>query len=63
MSWAALSDAAARLDAAWRTLSAACAAAPSDEVTSMVFGRVRLVDYVRFQEYHTRHHHGQMTWT
>jgi hypothetical protein len=55
-------EAVARLEEAWRALSAACAAAPSHEVTSTVFGRVRLVDYVRFQECHTRHHHAQMTW-
>jgi hypothetical protein len=56
-------DAATRLEDAWRALCESCAAAASrEEMTSTVFGCVRLVDYVRFQEYHTRHHHTQMTW-
>jgi hypothetical protein len=53
--------AAARLDEAWRKLADACAAAQGDDITSTMFGRVRLSDYLRFQEYHTRHHHKQMT--
>jgi hypothetical protein len=39
------------------------AAMRGDEIISIVFGRVRLADYVRFQERHTRHHLGQMTWS
>jgi hypothetical protein len=58
-------EAAARLDAAWGAFVAAYtdAAARGDDMTSVMFGRVRLVDYLRFQEYHTRHHHAQMTWS
>jgi hypothetical protein len=53
-----------RLDAAWRALTTACAdtSRRSDEMTSAIFGRVRVVDFLRFQEHHTRHHQRQMTW-
>jgi hypothetical protein len=55
-------DAATRLDAAWKRLAAAssAAAARGDKVKSQTFGSVLLTDYVRFQEYHTRHHQKQM---
>ena len=58
-------EAAVRLDVAWQALAAACAeaSARSDVMTSTIFGRVRLVDYLRFQTHHARHHHRQMTWT
>lgn len=51
-----------RLDAAWHSLEAACRAAPGDTVTSGVFGRVPLADYLIFQQRHTQHHTAQMTW-
>ena len=54
-------DGADRLEAAWAALAAACAAAPSAEMTSKTFGPVRLPDYLRFQESHTRHHQKQMS--
>lgn len=56
-------DAATRLDAAWSALSEACAVTYGPEMQSVVFGRVPLVDYLRFQEIHTRHHQKQMTWS
>jgi hypothetical protein len=53
----------ARLEAAWERLSATCAtaAAQNHQMTSTLFGRVRLVDYIRFQTQHTQHHHRQLT--
>ena len=44
----------ARLEAAWGCLSAACttAAPQNHQVISTIFGRVGLVDYVRFQAQH-----------
>ena len=53
----------ARLEAAWERLSATCttASAQDHQLTSTIFGRVGLVDYIRFQTQHTRHHHRQLT--
>jgi hypothetical protein len=53
----------ARLEAAWEQLSGTCttAAAQNLQMTSTIFGRVGLVDYIRFQTQHTRHHHRQLT--
>jgi hypothetical protein len=53
---------AARLEAAWGRLSATCAtaAARDHQMTSTIFGRVGLVDYIRFQTQHTWHHHRQL---
>jgi hypothetical protein len=53
----------ARLEAAWECLSATCvtAAAQNHQMTSTIFGRVGLVDYIRFQTQHTWHHHRQLT--
>lgn len=54
-----------RLEAAWRTFERAATghAARSAEMTSVIFGRVRLADYVTFQGHHARHHRAQMTWS
>jgi hypothetical protein len=58
-------EGALRLHAAWRTLEQAATrcAERSDEITSVMFGRVRLADYVAFQGHHARHHRAQMIWT
>ncbi|MEP6591965.1 MAG: DinB family protein [Gemmatimonadota bacterium] len=56
------SAARARLDAAVAGFAQACRAqvAAGHPVMSTVFGAVPVVDYVRFQELHVRHHTGQM---
>jgi predicted metal-binding membrane protein len=58
-------DAERRLAAAWRALEEAAirSAAAGDLMTSVLFGRVRIADYVTFQGYHARHHRAQMTWS
>jgi len=52
----------ARLEPAWERLSATCttAAAQNHQMTSTIFGRVGLVDYIRFQAQHTWHHRRQL---
>jgi DinB superfamily len=50
----------ARLEAAYEVFREACASAAGNEITSSAFGRVRLDDYCRFMEVHTRHHLKQM---
>lgn len=54
--------AAARIAAAWRAFADASAIreAGGGTAASRTFGAVPLVDYVRFQEIHTRHHRAQM---
>jgi DinB family protein len=49
----------ARLEAAFEVFREACGSA-GNEITSTAFGRVRLDDYCRFMEVHTRHHLKQM---
>ena len=51
-----------RLEVAARRFDAACRAraAKDDEIASTVFGVVKISDYVRFQEIHTRHHTKQL---
>jgi hypothetical protein len=51
-----------RLEFAARRFDAACRAraAKEDEIATTVFGVVKLSDYARFQEIHTRHHTKQM---
>jgi hypothetical protein len=58
-------EGALRLDAAWRALEDAAtrSAAASDLMTSVMFGRVRIADYVTFQGHHATHHRAQMTWS
>ena len=58
-------DAERRLAAACRTLEEAAigSAAAGDLMTSVMFGRVRITDYVTFQGHHTTHHRAQMTWS
>jgi len=52
----------ARVEAAVEKFERACRARESDAATaeSGVFGTVRVTDYVRFQELHTRHHRPQL---
>jgi hypothetical protein len=54
--------AAVRLESSWNQFSSACTQAYSSRAvaTCLVFGVVPLVDYVRFQALHVRHHHGQL---
>jgi hypothetical protein len=52
----------ARLESAHRSFDEACRqlASRGERVRSSVFGAVRLEDYVRFMELHTRHHRKQI---
>jgi hypothetical protein len=52
----------ARLEAAYQKFDEACRqiASRGDRVRTTLFGAVRVEDYVRFTEIHTRHHHKQM---
>lgn len=52
----------ARLEAAHRSFDEACRqlASRGERVHSPVFGAVRVEDYVRFMELHTRHHRKQI---
>ena len=56
-------DGRVRLDTAHRTFESACRdlASRDEALRSSVFGAVRVQDYVRFMELHTRHHARQMT--
>ena len=51
-----------RLDEAVRKFESACRAriSTADSYESSIFGTVRLADYVKFQEMHTRHHARQL---
>jgi hypothetical protein len=51
-----------RLETALGRFEEACRAhrAPEATMTSTIFGTVRVSDYVRFQELHTRHHERQL---
>ncbi|HEX9729695.1 MAG TPA: DinB family protein [Gemmatimonadales bacterium] len=51
-----------RLDRAVGTFEEACRAASgrSETMTTTLFGKVELADYVRFQELHARHHEKQL---
>lgn len=51
-----------RLQAALERFERACRerARAQERFASVVFGEVSVVDYVRFQEYHTRHHQQQL---
>ena len=49
-----------RIGAALARFERACRAQARSPVDSVVFGRVTLTDYVRFQEIHTRHHTKQL---
>jgi uncharacterized damage-inducible protein DinB len=53
-----------RLDEAWRALEDAAtrSAAAGELMTSVMFGRVRIADYVAFQGHHATHHRAQMSW-
>ena len=55
-------DARRRLDGAVTSFEQACRARTANAPTfdSSVFGRLAVVDYVRFQELHTRHHCRQL---
>ena len=55
-------EGAARLGAAHHRFERACRqrAGSADHIDSAIFGKVDLVDYVRFQELHARHHRRQM---
>lgn len=59
---ASLADGRTRLDGAVGQFERACQARAGDGATmsSTLFGTVRVSDYVRFQELHTRHHQQQM---
>ena len=50
----------ARFEAAAAAFEHTCTAQTGPHITSGAFGRVRLSDYVRFMELHTRHHLEQM---
>lgn len=52
----------ARLETAHQKFDEACRqiASRGDRVRTTIFGAVRVEDYVRFTEIHTRHHNGQM---
>ena len=49
-----------RVGTALARFERACRAQAPNPVDSVVFGRVALTDYVRFQEIHTRHHTQQL---
>jgi len=51
-----------RLEAATEEFEHACRARAEagDDILTSMFGRVSVIDYVRFTELHTRHHLGQM---
>ncbi len=56
-----VAEARARLMAAVASFEAACTAAGSGALTDHpLFGKVPVLDYVRFQEVHTRHHTRQI---
>ena len=59
---ATIGEARARLDAGFAAFEKACRerAARGDAVPSKAFGKVRLEDYARFNELHTRHHTKQI---
>jgi hypothetical protein len=50
-----------RLAAAASAFEADAAALPSETLDHPFFGRLRLSDFVRLQEIHTRHHRGQLS--
>jgi len=59
---ATITEARARLDAAFAVFEKACRdrAAAGDTIPSGAFGKVSLEDYARFNELHTRHHTQQI---
>lgn len=56
-------DARVRLEGALSKLEEACRACGDNMIDTTIFGPVPLVDWVRFQELHTRHHCRQMPAT
>lgn len=51
----------ARVGAALTRFEQACLACPGGRMSSTLFGRLPVADYIRFQELHTRHHQRQLT--
>lgn len=49
------------LESATNRFAAQAAAASSDHMDHPAFGRLTIVDFIRFQEIHTRHHRSQLT--